>query len=147
MKSNLEFIQWMILFFDVNYEPRGKLQLLFFTFSLFSKNTIRCEIGSDAKASAIFGARNQEPVEHRFDQKGAQISQNVIQRILSTKQLIVGSRAGSRSNLAVAKDINRSRLPSKNGSVFLSAYKSGAPKEDFALQRQLCKSFTRELNS
>jgi len=24
MKSNLEFIQWMILFFDVNYEPRGK---------------------------------------------------------------------------------------------------------------------------
>ncbi|CBY10415.1 unnamed protein product [Oikopleura dioica] len=114
MKSNLEFIQWMILFFDVNYEPREYDPV---------RNRQRCKSERDLRRSKSRTGR--APLRPK-----------------STKQLIVGSRAGSRSNLAVTKDINRSRLPSKNGSVFMSTYKSGAPKEDFALQRQLSEMRT-----
>ena len=57
MKANLEFIQWMILFFDVNYEPRGKLRFLFFTFSFFRR------IRSGAKSSAMQKRARSSAVE------------------------------------------------------------------------------------
>ncbi|CAG5083868.1 Oidioi.mRNA.OKI2018_I69.PAR.g10486.t1.cds [Oikopleura dioica] len=101
----------MILFFDVNYEPREYDPV---------KSRQRCKSERDLRRSKSARSRaGRAPLAK------------------STKELIVGSRTGSRSNLAGSRGANRARLPSKNGSVFLSGNKSGAATQDFALQKQL----------